>query len=382
MPMKGQEKQDKERAPRLIALLSFAWIILFSLVPLLLFLDREPVILPDEKDLISLADPFPLQGAGAGDFAVIGSSLARIEDQGLALLDAAGREQSFTSFPYRKARIIRLEDFLLAAPDQGTGLFLVESNGSSLEMDTLQTVQGADCRPGLLLTLGPATSGKASLMLYDYQAGSYGASLTLAGGQWPLSVSFVPGRDAFDLLLLDLSQGQASSRLLRFDLEGGLLFDLLIAADEVLPRLVYLSSDRLILYNDRSLILFEAGQGPLAREAIDGDLLDIQAREGRLVLMTREEGTRVLDLLLTDRAGQALSLIRPREGEGLDHMALATDGSVLLACRPGELLLFDPAEGSLIARQALEETVTGLLALDSQHFLIVFGDQAALASIK
>lgn len=382
MPMKGQGKDGKERAPRLIALLSFAWIILFALVPLLLFLDREPVILPEEKDLISLADPFPLQGAGAGDFAVIGSSLARIEDQGLALLDAAGREQSFTPFPYRKARIIRLEDFLLVTPHQGTGLFLVESNGSSLEMDSLQTVQGADCRQGLVLTLGPASSGKTALMLYDYQAGSYGASLTLAGGQWPLSVSFVPGRDAFDLLLLDLSQGQASSRLLRFDLEGELLFDHLVAADEVLPRLVYLSSDRLVLYNDRSLVLFESGQGPIAREAIEGDLLDIQAREGRLVIMTREEGDRVLDLLLTDRTGQEFSLIRPQEGEGLDHLALATDGSVLLASRPGELLLFDPAEGSLIARQVLEETVTGLLALDSQHFLIVFEDQAALASIK
>ena len=380
--MTGPEKESKESGLRLLAFLSLGWVILFALVPLLFFLDKESMVIPEDTEVIRLTDAFPLKGAQASDFTVIGSHLARLEDQGLALLDAAGREQSFIRFPYRNAQWIRLEDSLIVTPDQGGGFMWIQASGASLEWDTTETLYGADSREDLVLTLGPSGPDKTAVMLYDTSKGSNPAALTFSSLEWPLQGAFVPGVNAFDLLLLDLSQGKAATRLLRFDLGGATLFDQEISDDELFPRLAYLGSDQVVLYNDQSLILLDRQQGQLTKEDLPGTLVTVQARAGRLALLTRQEGQGLLSLVQSSRPGEAGHFLQPPEGEGLTHIALAADAFTLLASRGDELLLFDAESGDLIARQPVEGTVTGLLALDNYHFLIVFEEEAALATIS
>lgn len=378
MPQK--ESRGGRPGVSLVAFLSFFWILLLGLVPLLFSLDKEGPYLDEDREIIQLDTPFSLLGTPPSSFAATGSGLVRLEEEGLAFLDAAGREEAFVSYPYREARLIFLEDALLVAPDRGGGLMLVEGAARGLEMDTAEAVQGAAYRDGLLLTFGPSGQGKMVLMVYEVPSGSQRSALVLEALQWPLAVSFVPTAQAFDLVLLDLSEGTALTRILRFDLEGQVLFNRTYPGDGPLPGLAYPGSGQVALYNDRQLVLLDPGTGEAAQALLPGKLIRVAKGGGRLAFLVLDEGEE--KLFLVREGGEGDLFFSPPEGRGLTLLALAPDGSALLGAKGDELRVMDPGSGDLVGQKSFEENITGLLALDSHHFLIFLEKQAVLATMK
>ena len=373
------ETQTETRASghRLIALISVLWALIFLALALLLLVPRLSQAGPQSRDAMTLGQSFSLNGAKPEAFALVGGNLVRLDDEGLAVLDASGREQSFLAFPYRESRVFPLGAGLLVTPGQGSGYMAILPDLSTYESDTREIIHGGDLSGSLLLTFGTSLRSRPVASLLDLKTGGYRAILTFAPLEWPLSVSFVPGIDQFDVLLLDLSGGRMETRYLRFDYQGTQLQDTLLAGDP-LPLRAHLAADTTFLYNDRSIFFLEA-DGKTIREAVmPGIPMLADSAAGRLVLLLETEGGR--SLYRTDPGQDDLQKLE--SPDNLSCFALAPGASFLLAASQDQLLRYDLQADTLMDQLSVDEPVRRILALNDRHFLLVFADEAAILTIE
>ncbi len=380
--MARQSSDSKESGSRLIAMLSFFWALIFIVIALILFISRVPERPVQPGDSLLIGKPFPLRGAPAESFALVGSTLVRIEEEGLAALDASGRELDFTSFPYRRSQVRAMGEGLLVTPVDRAGYMAVFADLSSHESDTREIIYGGDLREPLLLTFGTSIKGRLAASLFDARTGGYCAVLTFSSLEWPVSLAFVPGADQFDVLMLDLSQGKTATRYLRFDFEGKRLSDALISADDVFPLRVCLGGGEVLFYNEAEWVCFDPRTGMIQTGSLPG--MPVQAAEGggRFVLLAENEGSLRLYAASPDRLGDGQLFQALEAGEGISTFALTPDGTLILAAAGSELMTCRMDTGQVVARRAAGGPVKRILALSSQHFLVIDEKEAVIVTVR
>ncbi len=372
----------KESGPRLIAVLSFFWALIFIAVALLLFIARQPESLDQPRDSLVVGQSFPLRGAPPEAFALVGPALVREEEEGLAVLDISGREQSFISFPYRQSQVTAMGEGLLVTPGQGSGYMAVFPDLSTYESDTREIVYGGDYRDPFLLAFGSSLKGRMVASLFDTRTGSYQTVLTFASLEWPLSLSFIPGTDQFDVLMLDLSQGKMATRYLRCDFEGKLLMDVILSADDLFPLRIHLGGGKALFYNEREMVCFDPLAGAGEVSPLPGVPVQSACGGGRLVLLMEEGGdTGLLVISSPGSLGGDNSLQFLEGPRGISCFALDPDGASVLAASGRELLLYNTEAGQVMARQDADRPVQRILALSSRHFLVIDEEEATIVTL-
>ncbi len=380
--MRRAKSGEKESAPRLIVLLSVCWLILFAIVALLVLLSREPGAIQESKEMITLGRPFSLRGASPSSFARVGASLVRIDDEGIASLDSAGREQTFIPYPYRQPKVIRMGESLMVVPEKGSGYLAILPDISTIEAEADETIHGADYCDEHILTFGPSAKGRTSVILYDTAGGSYRAALSFDSLEWPVRVAFVPDCRHFDVLLLDLTEGRSGTRLLRFDYEGGLLSDRRVSEDELYPWIAYLEDQEILLFNERDLLLVDYGTGAMGGVKIPGELIKVEGAAQGLAVLTGQGGETAFYLVLPASRRPDSFFFEPEEGGQVECFAFASDGSLILAAGRQELFIYDPVSGVLVARQGVESGIREILPLDSHNFLLIYDREARIATVR
>ncbi len=372
----------KESGPRLIAVLSFFWALIFITVALLLLVSRQPESLVQPRDSLIVGQSFPLRGASPEAFALVGPALVRVEEEGLAVLDVSGREQSFISFPYRQSQVTAMGEGLLVTPEQGSGYMAVFPDLSTFESETREIVYGGDYRDPFLLTFGPSIKGRMVASLFDTRTGNYHTVLTFASLEWPLSLSFIPGADQFDVLMLDLSQGKMATRYLRCDFEGKPLMDVILSADDLFPLRIHLGGGKALFYNEREMVFFDPMAGTGETSSLPGIPVQSGSAGGRLALLLEEGGDTGLLVISSPEPLGGGSSFQSLEGPGgISCFALDPDGVSILAASGKELLLFDTETGQVVARQNVDRPVLRILALSSLHFLVIDEEEAAIVTL-
>ncbi len=372
----------KESAHRLIVLLSVCWLVLIAIVALLILLSRQPEASQEPREMITLGRGFSLRGAPASSFDVIGTSLIRIHDEGIATLDSAGREQTFIAYPYRHPRVIRMGGSLLVVPEEASGYMAILPDISTIEVDAGETVHGADYYDRHILTFGPSTKGRSSVTLYDTESASYRAALTFSSLEWPVRVSFVPESRNFDVLLLDLTEGRSGTRLLRFDYGGELLSNTMISKDELYPWIAHLDDQGVVLFNDRELLLADYGTRDVKKVEIPGELVRVEGAGQRVAFLIKDGDKTAFSLALPASKRGDDFFFEPEEGQQVECFAFARDGSLILASGQQELFIYDPVSGSLVARQEVAAGIREILSLDSHNFLLIYDEEARVATVS
>lgn len=364
---------------RLIGVLALCWLLVFSLIALLMLLDGEPAPL-EAAEAVSLSEPFSLQGTPPDRFLSIGQRLLRVEEEGLAILDAAGKEQFYLAFPYRTSRVTTAGDGLAVVPARGGGMMAIRPDLTALELDTDDAILGASLSSSYILAYGPAAQGKSSLVLLDSGTGAYRSLLSFSQLEWPVASAFLPGGNAFGLLVLDLSSGEAVTRFVRYSLDGSKTPDFSARVEGLLPRLAYIGNQA-VLYDDERMVLIDMETGDVREEAVPGRLEVLAAAGGHLAFLTRD-GNDYNFHLVRDDAGEGEIFFQPEGyGETIRVFAYASDGSFLLAATEDELVVLDASTGEPSSRQPSGGQVERILALDSLHFFLVIDGQGVIATV-
>ncbi|NLA96159.1 MAG: hypothetical protein GX838_04875 [Clostridiaceae bacterium] len=372
----------KESGPRLIAVLSFFWALIFVAVALLLFISRQPERTAQTRDSLIVGQSFPLRGVPPEAFALVGSTLIRVEEEGLAVLDVSGREQSFISFPYRQSQVTAMGEGLLVTPVQGSGYMAVFPDLSTYGSDTREIIYGGDYRDPFLLTFGPSLKGRIVASLFDTRTGSYQTVLTFSSLEWPVSLSFIPGTDQFDVLMLDLSQGKMETRYLRCDFDGKPLTDVILSTGQLFPLRVHLGGGKALFYNEREMVLFDPLTGAREAASLPGIPVQSESAGARLVLLLEEGGNAGLFVTSASEYSGAGSSFQSLEGPGrISCFALTPDGVSILAASGEELLLYNTDTGQVLARQEVDREVARILALSNRHFLVIDEEEAAIITL-
>lgn len=371
-----------QSASRLIAILSLCWLMILGSVALIFLIPRQPVAMGDATDALLLSKPFPLDGELASSFTVVGTTLVRIEDEGLALLDASGREQSFIGFPYRESRVITMKEGLIVTPVRGSGFMVVTPDLSTYEIDAPETVHGADYRDGQLLTFGPSSQNRIVVALYEIAAETNRRTLSFPSAQWPVRVAFVPDGQFFDVVLLDLSNGTLSTRLQRYDYACNQVMDLLYDEEDLFPGIGHLADRESILYNDRAIMLTDTDSGEVRVTAMPGSIEHVDLMGGRYAMLSEKEGKSQFSIVLPSVTRGDHILFEPELSDQIICFALARSGSLALAASDGELLVYDMNTGALIVRMSIESDVRRILALDDRSFVVISTDDAIIAIVR
>lgn len=379
--MDGQTAKGREKGTRLIALLSFFWALILVTVALLFLLPRLPEAAVKPQKTLVQSKAFPLRGASADALTVLGGTLVRVEEEGLVTLDAAGREQAFIPFPYRRSRVVFLDEGLLVTPEEGSGCLAVFPDLFTYELDAKERIDGGALRAPYLLTFGASLKGRLVASLVDTRTGAPRAAITFPSQVWPLRASFVPGEDRIDFLILDLSQGRLETRFLRYDFDGRLIDDWLLSDHDVFPLAAYPGDGRLFFFNDREAGLFDPAGSVPSWASLAGTPVHLARGGGRLALLTDREGQGGL-FLVEAGGGDGEFLRRVETPDPVTSPALSPDGSLLLLASGDRLCLYGADPWILLAELPAGGEVSRLMALGDRHFLVIFDQEAAVVTVR
>lgn len=381
--MAARKLESRDTLPgQLVLLLSF-WTLLLAAMALLIFMSRSPEAgtLPGVQ--LVQSPSFSLRGAEPSQLALVGSSLVRVGEEGIAVLDASGQEQSFIDFPYRESQVFPMGQGLLVTPLRGSGYLALFPDLSAHESSLNETVYGTDYQEPYLLTFGPSLKGRFVASLLDTRLNTYRAVLTFDSLQWPLSVSFVPGTPLFDVVLLDMTQGEPITRYMTYDLDGQLVNRLNLPSEGLLPHQMHLSGGRTLLFSQEAGFLYDHGTGTAkAVEMPAGNPVQAESRLGQGVLLTREGGKGALSLTLEGDAGRETLFQRLQTPESVNCFALAPSGHFLLAADDRGLMMVETSGGQIQSRLETDQPLVRLLALSDQYFLLIFQEEAAILTVR
>ena len=124
-----------------------AWAALIIFIIVLTQVSQDPDVLPDDMDRnIYLGDTFSLQHVPASTIRVHSNVPLRVEDSGLAVLDAVGREQSFIQYPYRHPNLYDAGEALIIAPRNETEITVLLPDLTMHEISVEAIIHGGDYR--------------------------------------------------------------------------------------------------------------------------------------------------------------------------------------------------------------------------------------------
>ncbi len=360
-----------------------AWVVLFASVVVLSRLSLERDALSDETGRsIVLSETFSLQHAPASSMRILSNVPIRVEDAGLAILDAGGREQSFIQYPYRSPNLYDAGKALIIAPRNGAEIMLVLPDLNLHEISVGAIVQGGDYRDGYALTLGQAANNVSRVSLHKLTQAAPLLSLSIAEQGRPLRVSFTKSGRNFDVLLVDFSDGKPVTRVQRFDFAGELIADRRYADFEFMPAILQLHDDEQILFSECEMIAVNPGTGELRLSRSFDQIVQMELESECLGIRAADEG-RVSLWFLREAADQFdQGLVEAEITEELVDFALSGDGAYAMGVTADKLMLFDTMTGKLLAEHDGLTDMVRILTMTERDFLVLTAEEAAIASIR
>lgn len=356
------------------------WLVLMAIVALMLALP-ETASVSDARDALAENDVFSLAGTAVERYDVLGHTLVYHERQGLSLMDALGREQSYIAYPYRQSRVLDAGSGRMVAPAQGAGFFAIAPDHTSWEVASKETVNGAAYGYGRWLTFGPSSLNRTVASVYDPPNEAPTLTVVCPPKTWPVRAAWVT-RDTFDLLLLDLSSGEPISRLIRYDREGEPMLDRLYDGTELYAGLAYADGDLMFLYSDRAIVALDRDSGERRAAWTLDTITRVADVAGRLVFSGDVNGQRGLYLTPSSSDETAMSMRPLAHGADVRCFDMSQDGSLLLAATDAHFLIYDIPSGDIIARQPLETAPTRILALSDRVFMVFYDDVGGVVTVR
>lgn len=360
-----------------------AWVVLFLSVVVLSLVSREHEILPDDTESsLVLHDSFSLQHAPASSIRILSDVPVRVEDGGLAVLDAGGREQSFIQYPYRSPNLYDAGDALIIAPRNKAEIVLLLPDLTMLEISAEVIVQGGDYRDGYVLLLGQAANDVSKVSLYKTAQADPLLTLSFSEQGRPIRVSFAKSGRYFDVLLVDFSEGTPVTRVQRFDFTGGLVADRRYPDFGFMPAILQLHDEEQVLFGESDLISVNPQTGDLRLSHAFDRLVETELSIGCLGIRAMDGGRMSL-WFLRETADHAEQMLIEAEGaEEIVDFALSGDGVCALGVTADKLILFDTMTGKLIAERDGLSGMERVLAIAERNFLVLTAEEASIVSIR
>jgi|GEM_PF-1551471 hypothetical protein len=360
-----------------------AWIALIIFIIVLTQVSQDPDVLPDDMDRnIYLGDTFSLQHAPASTIRVHSNVPLRVEDSGLAVLDAVGREQSFIQYPYRHPNLYDAGEALIIAPRNETEITVLLPDLTMHEISVEAIIHGGDYRDGYVLLLGQAANNVSRVSLHKLKQASPLLTLAITEHGRPIRVSFAKSGRSFDVLLVDFSDGTPVTRVRRFDFQGELIADRRYPNFGFLPAILQLHDEEQVLFGECEIIAVNPETGELRLSHSFDRIEQIDLRSGCLGIRAMDEGRMSIWFLkgMPDQIDQAL--VKAKSTEEVIDFALSSDGVYALGVTADKLMLFNTATGELIAEGDGLSGMVRVLAIANRYFLVLTEEEGAIVTIR
>lgn len=382
IPSKNVVNKRPFQRPVVIAVV-VAWVVLFLAILVLSQISRERSSLPnDTGNDIVLGEAFSLQKAHFSSIRVFGNMPIRVEDGGLVILDAAGREQSFIQYPYRHPYLYDAGQALMIAPKSGTEITLVLPNLTTHEIGVKEIILGGDYRDGYALTLGQSAKSVGTVSLYKLAQENPILKLTISEEGRPVRVSFTKTGKQFDVLLVDFTDGRPVTRVLRYDFSGELQFDRRFPEQPFLPAMLHLDENETVFYSDKDVMVVNEKTGEPRVSRFLELLMQLEMQSGRLAVLGMDEGFTTLQFLQNVSHQQEQAFVTAESSNELISFALSSDGMYALGATKNHLMLFDTTTGKLIAKKDGLTNMERVLTLGEREFLIMTAEDASIVTIR
>lgn len=367
-----------------LAVVVAVWVILFLAIAALSQLPRGQAAVPGEAgNDIAVGKAFSLQQARPSSIRVFGGVPLRVEDDGLAVLDAAGHEQSFIQYAYREPHVFDAGEALLIAPASGTEAMFVLPDHSTREIGVKEIIQGGDYRDGYVLTLGQSAKSVGVVTLYKLSREEPLIKLPIAEQGRPVRVAFAPGGGQFDVLLVDFSGGTPATRILRYDFSGDLIFDRSYTDTDLMPAFLHLGEGETAFYSDHHVAVVSDDTGEVRASLTFEQIVQVERQAGRLAILGVEDGQTALYYLPGPSSMSDKMFIRADAPVPLKSFALSSDGMYALGASGDEWMLFDTITGNLLARRRGLDGTERVLTVGMREFLVLTSeDQASIVTIR
>jgi len=369
--------------PVIVAVI-IAWVVLFLSVLALAQVSKERDVSPDDtKNSLVISEPFSLQNAPATSIRIHSSVPLRVEDDGLAILDVGGLEQSFIQYPYRFPSLFEVGDALMIVPRNGTEIMLVLPDLTTRELSVEEVVQCGDYRDGYVLTLGLAANNIIHVSLYHLTQLAPLLKIPISEQGRPIRVAFAKSGKCFDVLLVDFSEGKPVTRVQRFNFSGELISDRRFEDYGFLPAILQLNEEEQVLFSECELVevYLETGETRLSRSF--DQIMQTELRSSCLGIRAFDGGRISLWFLRESPSRIDRELVEVESEEELIDFALSSDGVYALGVTENGLTLFDTMTGKLVAEQ--RDGLTGIikvLTLTERDFLVLTEEEGAIVSIR
>jgi hypothetical protein len=360
-----------------------AWVVLFVSVVALSQVSQEQTELPDDTGRgIVVSESFSLQNAPASSIRIHANVPMRVEDSGLAILDAGGREQSFIQYPYRQPSLHETGDALMIVPRHETEMMLVLPDATTIELVVEMIVQCGDYRDGYVLALGQAANNVTGVSLYKIPQATPLLEIPISEDGRPIRVSFAKSGRFFDVLLADFSDGRPVTRVQRFSFSGDLVSDRRYSDFSFMPAILQLHDKEQVLFNERDILAINPESGEVRLTRSFDQIVQIELKSGCLGMRTIDDGRMSLLFLreASDRSDRVF--IEAECEEELLGFALSSDGVYALGVTEKTLKLFDTMTGKLVSERDGLLGMTRVLTITERDFLVLTEEEAAIVSIR
>ncbi len=366
-----------------VAVIVVAWVVLFLSVVVLSQVSQERTVLSDDTgSSIVVSEAFSLQSAPASSIRIHANVPMRIEDSGLAILDAGGREQSFIQYPYRQPNLYDVGDALMIVPRHGTEIMLVLPDLTTIELSVEEIVQCGDYRDGYVLTLGKAANNVTRVSLYKLPQATALLEIPISEHGRPIRVSFAKSGRFFDVLLADFSEGIPVTRVQRFNFSGDLISDRRYSDYSFLPAILQLHEEEQVLFNGRDILVVNPETGEVRLNRSFDQIVQTELKPGCMGLRVIDEGRMSLLFIRESSDHTDQVLIEAECEEELIGFALSGDGVYALGVAENALMLFDTITGKLISERDGLPAMERVLTITERDFLVLTAEEAAIVSIR
>jgi hypothetical protein len=366
-----------------VAAIIVAWVVLLIFIAVLTRISRGPVVLPDDMGRnIFLGEAFSLQHAPASSIRVHANVPLRVEDGGLAILDAIGREQSFIQYPYRHPNLYDAGEALIIAPRNDTEIMILLPDLTMHELSVEAIIQGGDYRDGYVLLLGQATNNVSRVSLHTLTQEAPLLTLSISEHGRPIRVSFAMSGRYFDVLLVDFSEGTPVTRVRRFDFQGELIADRRYSNFGFLPAILQLHDKEQVLFGECEIVAVNTETGELRLSRSFDRIEQIDLRSGCLGIRAMDDGRMSMWFLrgIPDRVEQ--TLVKAQSTEEVIDFALSGDGVYALGVTADKLMLFNTMTGELIAERDGLNGMVRVFAIANRNYLVLTKEEGAIVAIR
>jgi hypothetical protein len=292
--MDHQQTRSAQRSrASLIVLIVLAFLLMAAAVVLVFSMpDNTALQLPIQTStpMITADSGFACKESEAQRLYPFGADIIKIDNNRIVCLDILGVERFGINVEFTAPMVSQNEKFFLVSDRGAYAFVLVDSDGEVYRGTAEGRISGASLRSDGYLALIHDTSGGTGLVsLYAPNSGKKLFDCYNPESGYPLSVSFPPDGDFFDIALVNTSGASTRPAIKRYNLDGQQLGQRLPDSTELLPLVSYDQEGRPVLCGASDLVALRYDQDKIVWQARFNQILSVRYHHLGLLALAREK---------------------------------------------------------------------------------------------